>query len=229
MPRFSLPPLLRAAAIAVAATAVQACATTPPRRVAPPLVASACTSTRPASVTWAVDRGERRTVRVGLAVLDDASHAWRDAGRARLEGALATWNAAGLPIRLARTADVSDAEVQVVVMRRLPVDPDDPNNAYRAGVTHLKHVAGGEIASAQVLIAEETPRGARYSSVDQEATLLHELGHALGLGHLDDSRALMSPRSTAVRLTAADVAMARSGYASVGCGRASIETASRPE
>ncbi len=227
--RASASPLcFRFAVIALAGGALQACASPHGGLVSASMTRVSCGRAAAAPAVWRPFDDERRIVRVSLAVFEGASDGWRYDGVTRLDAALASWNKAGLPVRLARSPRSSRPEVEVIVLRRLPVDANDPDNAYRAGVTNVRHDARGEIASAQVLIAEETPRGERYSTADQDATLLHELGHALGLAHLDDPNALMSPRSSAVSLTPADLAMARAGYARLACVQPAVETASRP-
>jgi len=157
---------------------------------------------------------------VNLRLIDGVRSQWRMDGRRTLDAALHSWNATGIPLRLTRASNRETAQVEVVVLPRLPLDPREAGNAYRAGVTQLVHDATGGITSARVLIAEETPRGEPYSVSDQFATLLHELGHALGLPHVETPTALMASQSTATSLTPADIRLAREQYRVRPCPRA---------
>jgi hypothetical protein len=177
---------------------------------------------------WAAGaRGTVRRLPVLLELLPEVSASWRLDGRLRLDEALAPWNRTGLPVRLARAEPGDSASILVTVVRRLPLDPADGALAYRAGVTHLRYDASGAIGSARVVVAEETPRGEPYSIRDQVATLMHELGHALGVPHSDHPFALMSARTVAGSLTEHDVALARAVYGRRGCVGAPAVTASR--
>lgn len=217
---------LTAAFVAVAGTACAPAQGRPVLGVAPMCTVSS-------SPYWEAPKGGKaRTLAVRLSVLSEASASWRVDGRARLDAAIAAWNRAGVPVRLVRmsSADPEDSvDIRVVVLRRLPLDPIDRSSAYRAGVTHLRYDAAGAIGDAQVLIAEETPRGEPYSVSDQAATLLHEIGHALGVPHSDRPFALMSPHAHAVSLTPHDVALARAVYGRRNCAPEAALTASRDE
>ena len=182
------------------------------------------------SLTWVSPRPlATRQLRVRLEVLDEVNDAWRYEGGHRLDQALAAWNEIGIPVRMLRAAKGDSATVRVVVMRRLPLDRNDPIAAYRAGVTHLTFDAAGAIVGAQILVAEQTPRGESYSSADQVATLLHELGHALGLPHSTNPYAVMSSRTVVSSITATDVSLARSVYAGHACRPGAAVTAARDE
>lgn len=200
----------------------------PTRAVAAAAPACSATVSVRGALFWADDpRGATRRLDVRLQVLPEASASWRLDGRVRVEEALAPWNRAGLPVRLVRADRGDSPAIRVTVVRRLPLDPEDGSLAYRAGVTHLRYDASGSIISAQVLLAEETPRGEPYSVRDQVATLMHELGHALGLPHSEHPYALMSARTVAMSLTPHDVALARAVYGGRSCRGGGPVTASR--
>ena len=152
---------------------------------------------------------------------------WLREGAERLDQVLRLWNTTGIPVRLARAPNREVAQIRVMILERLPADTADPANTYRAGLTQLSYDAAGAIAGARVYVAEQTPRGVQYAVSDQMATLLHELGHALGLPHSQNPYAVMSARSVATSITPADVALARSVFAGRGCERVARATAAR--
>jgi len=171
-----------------------------------------------ASVDWR-PHDPLREVRVALVSDRDTRDGWRAHGTHRLHTALAHWNNVSLPVKLVPAKTLRSAEITVYVIRSFP--PETPNQRYRAGQTNLTYV-DGEITSAQIFIAEATPLGERYSVADQLATLLHELGHAIGLPHVAHPDALMATRTRAGEVTAVDVTLARSVYSARGCPRVQL-------
>ena len=118
---------------ALMAVAVAACA--PAARGALTHVGPMCVA--PASPHWAVSQGRAsRTLTVRLEVLSEASASWRLDGRMRLDSAIAAWNRAGLPVRLARVSEREAASIRVIeknggVLRETKVlDPTRPPKRY---------------------------------------------------------------------------------------------------
>jgi uncharacterized protein YejL (UPF0352 family) len=152
---------------------------------------------------------------VAVAVDGGTTRDWEFHGPERLRRVTTQWNLLGLPIRLAPTTNLASADIRVVVLRSLPVDSATPPSyaRYRAGLTRLTLDEQGMIVRAHVAVAERAVDGSPYSSDDQVATLLHEIGHALGLPHSSSPMALMASRPVVTALTRTDVEMARRAYA----------------
>lgn len=169
--------------------------------------AEPCAGERP---TWQVDDGARRSLTVALMIADPSRSGWDVHGATRLRTAATAWNAVDIPLRLAPIADAQRADITVVVVRQLPALTDDAPSLrrYRAGVTRVDVAGQRVISKAHVGIAEESPLGVPYAVEDQVATLVHELGHALGLPHAAQPAALMAAQSHSMALTPADHALA---------------------
>jgi predicted Zn-dependent protease len=125
---------------------------------------------------------------------------------------LEEWNSIRLPVRLVAAESARQADIVVDIIASVPA-PDDSTGRDQAGVTHLTYLPSGEILKARVFIAVKPARGiGRYPVLDQQANLLHELGHALGLPHVTETSAVMAIRRTSHGLTGADIALAKAHY-----------------
>ncbi len=185
----------------------------------PESVAEACAATSFRPWQTLTGNGARRTVSVAIRAEDNTYDGWSHLGTRRLEGVLSAWNRVNLPVRLAPSADWAQADIRVLIVRRLDEDPGSPNTlaSYQAGVTRADISADGFLQKAFVAIGETSPKGTPYSVSEQLGTLQHEIGHALGLPHALETGALMSSVMIATELTYLDARFAKAVYASKEC------------
>ncbi len=172
-----------------------------------------------AEARWPIPESGKRVLRVALAPDQGTLDGWSFFGAERLRTATESWNLLELPIRLLPTDDFARADVRVFIVRSIPADSaGSPQLAqYQAGLTRLTRDLSGTIVRAHIAIAETSPAGVAYSVGEQVATLMHELGHSLGVPHATSPLALMSPRPLVSSITRTDVRMARDVYARASC------------
>jgi hypothetical protein len=161
---------------------------------------------------WHVAEGDsQRVLRVWIDEENQVPDGWSTYGKRRLRTAIARWNTLRLPVRMELAESRGVADIEVSIVDSVPVQ-QQMREASQAGATRITTVPPGDIEKAHVLVAVAASYGVRYRLPAQEATLVHELGHALGLPHATGPRALMSARSSIATLTGTDIALARSHY-----------------
>jgi hypothetical protein len=142
---------------------------------------------------WPDDR-RARPLRVGVA--RGSVPGFREAFVGNVAWAVARWNAVGLPVWLDDTPDTAGADIVITWVDRLDGD--------RTGRTDLTWQRRGPIIHVHIALATHTPDGGAVLPTQMVALALHEIGHALGLGHSPLATDALYPRTSATDLSPRD-------------------------
>jgi hypothetical protein len=142
---------------------------------------------------WSDDR-RARPLHVGVVRGDVPG--FRQEFVANVAWAVSRWNGVGLPLWLEDNSDTTGADIVITWEDRL-----DSN---RTGRTDLTWQRRGPIVRAHIVLATHTPDGRAVLPAQMVALALHELGHALGLGHSPVPTDALYPRTSATDLSRRD-------------------------
>jgi predicted Zn-dependent protease len=137
----------------------------------------------------------RQPLRVAV-LRGDTVRGFQDAFVANVAWAIGRWNGVGLPVWLEQSADSTGADIVVTWVERL-----DGNRTGRSDLTWQRR---GPIVKVRVTLATHLPDGRPVQRTQMVALALHELGHAIGLGHSPVKSDALYPETSATDLTPRD-------------------------
>jgi hypothetical protein len=146
---------------------------------------------------------DRLTRPLAVCVIRNRVDGFKDDFVANLNYALGRWNGV-LPLGLSTGADSANADVIVTWTPQL--------DSGKTGRTDLTWDRRGFIRHAFVTLATHDPSGRLLDAQRMSALALHEIGHALGLGHSPVREDALYPVATALELTDRDRRTARLLY-----------------
>ena len=141
------------------------------------------------------DSRARQPLRVAV-LREDTVRGFREDFIANVAWAIGRWNGVGLPVWLEQSADSTGADIVVTWADRL-----DSNRTGRSDLTWQRR---GPIVKVRVTLATHLPDGRPVLSNQMVALALHELGHAIGLGHSPVKSDALYPETSATDLTSRD-------------------------
>lgn len=117
------------------------------------------------------------------------------------------WSVAGFPLRFAFVLDSTGADLTIRWRDRFP-DED----GQRIGVTERIHSSDFRIVHASIFIALHDSAGRTLPATVVDGIVRHEVGHALGLNHANDSTSVMFHETATMMMSRSDRATLRLLY-----------------
>lgn len=107
------------------------------------------------------------------------------------------------------TNNPEDADLEIVFDKTANYHGSDK----AIGVTHKRYIEGKKIIHATIHIADYTNDGRELSRDEVFTVMLHEIGHAIGLDHVNDPNSIMNPYCDVImEITDSDIRQLRLIY-----------------